>query len=255
MTNPLFDTNNAPSDQLEIDVETAKAALIGEGKKYKTPDDGIKALYHSQAHIARLERENAEAKAALAERKNAEDLLALIEQKLKTTTVEPSPGVNNQQVAPPNDNNKNTETLSKEDIARLLDERLNVNKRQTVEEQNLNSVIKTLEDNWGPGFKQDLKAKAQAMGVSEDYLLTLAKTTPQVFLSAVGGNVKRGSPTDSLPPRTSQRGTPANDNHTGLRTKSYYDKMRRENPKQYFSAQNQVQMHNDAMNLKEKFFA
>lgn len=254
MTNPLFDNTNVLDPQ-DVDVETAKAALIGEGKKYKTPDDGIKALYHSQAHIARLERENAEAKAALAERKNAEDLLALIEQKLKTTNVETPPGLNNQQV-PPLDTNKSTDTLSKEDIARLFDERFNVNKRQTVEEQNLNSVIKTLEENWGPGFKQDLKIKAQAMGVSEDYLLTLAKTTPQVFLSAVGGTVKRGSPTDSLPPRTSQRGIPANDNpSSGVNNKAFYDKMRRENPKQYFSSDVQVKMHNDALLLKEKFYS
>ena len=247
MTNPLFD-NNAP-DPADVDVETAKAALIGEGRKYKTADDGIKALYHSQAHIARLEREMAEAKAALAERKNGEDLLALLEQKLKTP---------NNQGTPPEpkvEEVKNIDTLTKAEIAALLDERLNVSKKLSIEEQNLNSVVKTLEENWGPSFKQDLKAKATAMGVSEDYLLTLAKQSPQVFISAVGGNVKRGSPTDSLPPRTSQRGVPANDNQPGVRNKAYYDKMRRENSKQYFSAATQVQMHNDAITLKEKFFA
>ena len=154
-----------------------------------------------------------------------------------------------------NDNPPKTETLTKEDISRLLDERLNSTQKQTKEESNLNSVIKTLEENWGPAFKNDLKAKATAMGVSEDYLLGLAKTNPQVFLSAVGGNVKRSSPTDNLPPRTSQnRGSFGSDNNT-TRNQSFYSKMRRENPKLYWSANIQTQMHNDALSLKEKFYS
>lgn len=251
MTNPLFDNTSPVETPAEVDAETAKALLIGEGKKYKTETDGIKALYHAQQHIARLEQENREAKAALTERKNGEDLLALLEQKLKTTNVQTPPEPNN--VVPPvNDNNK-APSLTREEIASLLDERLNVNKRMTTEEQNLSSVIKTLEDNWGPGFKQDLKSRASALGVSEDYLLSLAKSSPQVFLNAVGGNSKKGSPTDGLPPRTSQ-GIPARTNDN-TRNKSFYDKMRREDPKRYHSMANQAQMHNDAIALKEKFFS
>ena len=146
MTNPLFDSNATPTDPVEVDAEKAKAELIGEGKKYKTEADAIKALYHAQQHIPRLEQENREARAALNERKNAEDLLALLEAKLKAPSE--LPPVANQQVTPNNMNNDNppkTETLTKEDISRLLDERLNSTQKQTKEESNLNSVIKTLE--------------------------------------------------------------------------------------------------------------
>lgn len=255
MTNPLFDTTgntDKPADQLDVDGATARSLLVGEGKKYKSDEDAAKALLHAQQHIARLEAERQADRAALTERKNAEDLLALIETKLKATSNELPPVVNER--VPGNTPAMNT--LSKEDIEALLETSLAKRTQVSTEEGNLNKVIDTLASNWGPAFQADLAAKASEMGVSKEYLLDLAKKSPNVFLSAVGGNTKKGNITDVLPARSSTNSTSTyTSNNTGLRNKAYYDALRAKDSRAYWSTNTQVQMHKDALALKEKFFS
>lgn len=252
MTNPLFgdDTVETPT---EIDPKTAMETLVGEGKKYKTTEDAIKALWHSQQHIARLENERAQQQAALNERRNGEDLLALIESKLKATSNEPPPVVS-ERVPSNNGNTPAMSTITAEDIERLLEQKLAQKSQATTAETNLNKVVETLKSNWGPGYQADLRAKASEMGVTPDYLLDLAKNSPSVFLSAVGGNSKKGSVTNSLPPASSFSSTIPGQ-QPQARNYAFYEKLRTTNKAEYWSPKVQNQMLKDLSAMGDKFYS
>ena len=251
MTNPLFGNNDDTQDHEDVDAATATALLVGEGKKYKTADEAIKALYHSQKFIPRLEQELREERAKLQERKNGEDLLALLEAKLKAPSNEPSPKVNENK-DPSNTGNP----MTQDDITNLLKNTLAQDRAQEQATNNLNRVIETLKSAWGPGFQQDLRAKAQAMHVSEEYLSDLAKKSPDVFLSAVGLTAKKGNGTaslDVLPTRSSQ-GSSFGSSSNEVRNNDYYNKLMKDNKRAYWSQEVQSQLHKDALAMGEKFF-
>lgn len=252
MTNPLFGNESPAETPAEIDAKTAMESLVGEGKKYKSTEDAIKALWHSQQHIARLENERAQQQAALNERKNGEDLLALIEQKLKATSNEP-PQVVSERV-PSNNGTPPVTGITPEDIERLLEQKLAQKSQASAAETNMNRVVETLKANWGPSYQADLRAKAAEMGVSQDYLLDLAKSSPAVFLSAVGGNNRKGTATESLPPASSFSSSIPSQ-QTQARNYAYYQKLMATDRASYWSPKVQNQMLKDLANLGDKFYS
>jgi len=64
---------DTPPKAFEIPTEAQE--FVGEGKKYRSPEDALKAVPHAQQHIQTLESELAEVKEELTKRKTAQELL------------------------------------------------------------------------------------------------------------------------------------------------------------------------------------
>jgi len=64
---------DTPPKAFEIPTEAQE--FLGEGKKYRSPEDALKAVPHAQQHIQTLESELAEVKEELTKRKTAQELL------------------------------------------------------------------------------------------------------------------------------------------------------------------------------------
>src|SRR6185369_12687153 len=94
MTNLLDTSDVAVDDNTEVKFED----LVGEGKKFRDQDAVAKKIVHSDAHIARVEREAAEMRETIAKLQaqvQANDRLSTIEDLLRKGEPSVTPPANN----------------------------------------------------------------------------------------------------------------------------------------------------------------
>ena len=228
--------------------------LVGEGKKFKTAADLARGKYEADQFIERLKREQDELRAELSRRLPTEDILTKVEQLMNSRNPD-----NGNSGAPNRNDHENGDTggLTPEKIAELVEQRLTQRETQKTVSENLAAVKQALQTSFGDNYQQELLRKASELGYTPDEFTNLAKSKPKAFLALVGANStpSKGGDPFSAPPRSSVNtlGT-QNSGDTGVRTKAYYDKIKKDNPTTYWSVQVQNQMHKDAVRLGAKFF-
>lgn len=147
--------------------ETAQD-LVGEGKKYSTVEAALSALAPSQSHIATLEAEAEEMRQELARRQTAAEL---VEQINKTPSGE--------QTAPQFDPSQ---------LDALIEQKLSSKEQAKVAEQNTKSVVSKMTEVFGDKAKAEemYVGKAKELGLSVEYMNTLAATSPKAVLELYG---------------------------------------------------------------------
>ena len=123
-------------------------------------------------------------------------------------------------------------------------------KTQEREQSNVATVESKLQEAYGPDYRKTLKQKVSQLGLTEDFVNSLAKTHPQVLFKTLELDQQRGEGFQS-PPHSSHR----TDQFQGgqKRTWSYYDKMRKENPDKYHDPKTKAQMTKDYAQLGSEF--
>jgi hypothetical protein len=155
--------------------------------------------------------------------------------------------------------NASNKTFSEEDISKLVEEKFTQAEIARAQANNLDLVRSSLMNTWGQDFVNNLKAKANELGVSEDFLDKLARNQPKAFLKLVDAEATpQKKESVFFAPPTGMMNTKVNrvDGFapSGDRTKTYYDNLKAKDPSSYWSPNVQNQMHNDAIRLGEKFF-
>jgi len=233
--------------------------LVGEGKRFKTVDDLLKAKLESDAFIERLKAENAGIRTELSTRQNLEQLMDKINSR-DTNNSGTTPS-NNHTLDEGQGNATSKSTFSEEDISKLVEEKFTQAEVARAQAKNLETIRTTLMSTWGQDFVNQLKVKASELGVSEDFLDKLARNQPKVFLKLVDAENAPTQPTNNSgsffsPPSGHNISTNRSQGFSpsGERLKSYYDNLKTKDPSTYWSPSVQNQMHNDAIRLGEKFF-
>lgn len=252
----MTDLFTAPTngDTTTTPIDNPLEALVGEGKKFKTVEELAKAKVEADRFIEQLKNENAGIRQELSTRQTLEELM----DKVGSRTVPDQTNSGNNQSHGNGDGQNGAKALSEEDIARLVEERLSASEKARVHTANLETVQKALVASFGSEYVTHLKAKAQELGVTEEYLNTMAKETPKAFLKLVEvtGEPKGTTPGLFSPPPT--HGLPSSNNKgfspTGQRKQSWYENLRKSNPSEYWSASTQNRMHQEAISLGESFF-
>ena len=230
--------------------------LVGEDKKFKTNEDLAKAKAESDRFIQQLQGELSGIRQELSTRQTLEELMTKVG---APKAPENTPG--NNQNPQGEDDGKNVKSFSEEDIARLVEDRLSKAERARVQNSNLETVKQALQESIGSDYVTHLKTKAAELGVSEEYLNSMAKDTPKAFLKLVeAGEAKRATysasglftpPSGANIPSTNQS---KSFSPTGTPKMSFYENIRRTDPTKYWSAAVQNKMHKDALALGESFF-
>lgn len=245
MTTDLFATN----DDIVIDEKKDYLTeMVGEGKKYKTVADLAKAQYHADSYIPILTRrldekdqDNLRIKKEYESRAGLEELLAQLKQQQTSTTTTVIPQVSQvENKAPVLDESKLNELVS----TKLT--QWDQEKRQTA---NVNEVRKKLTETYGSHFQETLKAKAEELRVSPQFLNNLAKDHPTVLYKTLGLD-DQVQPVNINAPSTSQRFVPRGE---PKRTWDYYQKMKKENRELYDNPRTALQMQKDAIELGDAF--
>lgn len=212
--------------------------LVGPGKKFASVDELAKSYEHGQNHIATLEAEHAEWRAGI--QANIEN------QRQQSQTPSPSP-VGNEPAQ--RENEVNLDDRIREAIAQTERDR----KLST----NIDEVSKRLVEVYGDAQKANeaVRNRATELGVSIEFLMDAAAQSPKAFYAQIGLN---DTPRQVPAPRSSVNPEALNTLNPNRQIKpgtySYYEEMRKTNPRLYNSPKIQLQMHNEALTAGESFY-
>jgi hypothetical protein len=230
------------------------AELVGEDKRFKSPQDIARSKIEGDLHIARLEKELEGVREELSSRASMEQLVTELK-KAPTPEGTPSEGSNSgHQTGGEN----SQQAITEEQIEQLINSRLQKSKQADQREQNFNLVKSELQK---AGVSAEALAKATTeLGLSQEQSNELASTNPKAFLRMVGVGAPAKSGSNNLftqgnvDPQKIAPGSGA----PAVRNNAYYEKLRtsddpatREN---YWSRETQMQLHQDAISQGESFF-
>lgn len=232
---PFAETNGAVVNYLEVVTN-----------KFKGADGNLdvgslaKGKYESDQFIETLKRENEELRQKAAQGLSVKELLEEI--KRTNTNGQEPPQTNQQGNNPPN---------NAADIAQLVKDTISQNTNEQREAQNKAAVVNKLNETWGQNTGPELVKKANELGVSVKRLEEIGKESPQALFRMLGLDAVRQVPGSTTVPTS--RVLP-NNVVSGDRTKGYYDKLYRDNPKLRHDSKTTAQEHRDALKLGAAFF-
>lgn len=158
---------DTPPKAFEIPTEAQE--FVGEGKKYKSPEDALKSVPHAQEHISTLENELAQVKEELIKRKTAEELL----DELKSGTA-------------PVEHTTQESEVSQDKIEQLVNSTIAQREKATVAKSNAGSVAKHFTEQYGDQAEAAYNQIAKDSGLSVQQLNNLAATSPSAVLKLAG---------------------------------------------------------------------
>jgi hypothetical protein len=222
---------------------TAFEEIVGEGKKFKSPEALAEAKLEADRTIAarneELERHREEIRRQAAE-------IELLKRPREPLAQEPPKAADRPVVDEPNI-----------DLASRIREELRQAQEEVVQAQNIRSVANRLTEVYGSPDKarEVVVAKAEELGLSVEFLQSVASKSPKAFFAQLG---LTDAPSQNQNSSRSDVNTAAlaNTSSSAPKQGSYasYETMRKENPKRYFSAEIQNQMFVDAKRLGDAFF-
>lgn len=140
-------------------------------------------------------------------------------------------------------------TLKLEDIKNLARATYAEEETARQHQSNLNAVKAKLKEQYGDNFASVVRERIQSLGMSEHDFNDLARKSPAAVLSALGSPEQKRESFQS-PPQSKSNFRPASE---PKRTWSYYQEMRKTNPKLYADSKIMNQMLQDAEALGTEF--
>lgn len=162
---------------------------------------------------------------------------------------------NRQQVPPENTTllQDKSPSIDVKQIESLIDSRMQDRETSRKQQDNYTFVKNKLVEQYGPNYSTALSKQMAELDMSESYLNDMAKNSPKALLKMLG---IEENPVLRDPFRAPPRSNMIQNQYTPQqeeRTWAWYQKLKEENPKKYYSRETNVQMHNDAVRLGERF--
>lgn len=150
--------------------------LIGEGRKYASAEDALAALPHAQSHISKLEEEMASLREDLSKRKTAEEILDAINKKSPEEATVPQ--------------------FDPSQLDALIENKLSAKEQYAKDTANTTSVANKFRAEFGDENAEKVYIqKASELGLSVDYMNSLAKTSPEAVFKLCGLKPTTSTPT------------------------------------------------------------
>lgn len=242
MTEDLFGNNNNENKNYFEE-------LVGEGKKFKTPEDLAKGKAASDAYIKTLEEKLDELRADNSRQRDEinaglslKDLLDQIgESNSRGEPTQPARTVTQPQ----------TPAVDLKQLEDLVASRLQAHEATKQQEANAQVVLEKLREHYGDSYQNTLKQQMDELGIDENVARTWVRNHPKAFLKALGidGPKARGE-SFQTPPRSTTGFAPQG---TPKRTWSYYQEIKKKDPDAYYSPKITAQRHADAIALGDAF--
>ena len=199
-----------------------------------------KGKLESDKHISNLEKELAELRKKAEQGMAVKDLLEAIKSNRLDGTEPP---------VQPKD--KEDPPAQQPDIEEVVRNALNKTEQERREAVNKDIVVSKLYEVWGDKVAIELKKTASGLGVSVKELEEMGKKSPQALFKLLGVDAPVRAPSGTqVPTSTVNLGS----THRGVRNQTYYNELRKSNPKLYNDPKTQAQELRDAMELGEAFF-
>lgn len=217
--NEFFGSEDNQNEDPNTQVDNPLEVLVGEGRKFRSVEDLARGKIESDNHIKRIQEENRLLREEMNSRARLEEL---VEKLSKPTT--PS-NEHNQSHREPETSNAPS-NITKDELEKFYKEQ----RRKESEEKNLNDVVTELTKTFGSNWKSKVQEKARSLGLSDEDAFNLAKSKPKVLLELLGN--QRTAERNPVAPASSVNLPNA---LNGVKDWAYYEKLRVENPKLYYS--------------------
>lgn len=199
---------NAPNGQ----IDPAIATLLGEIRnergepKYKSLNDAIIALKHSQEYIPQISAKLQEKESEIERLRKEADKMAELERSVQALT-------QRQTEAP-----TSAQGMSEEQIADLVTKTLSRNEQIRIAKENQQAVVSQMKASFGTEAENVFNKKAQELGMTVEELNALAARTPKAVLNLIGVSkpVTTGAP--SATNLNTSGFTPRPNSHIGRNT-------------------------------------
>jgi hypothetical protein len=221
-------TNSNGDPVLETKIEELKT---------KSVDELAKGKAHADQFIDFLKEQNNQLKEELDKRLTAEKALEELKAARNTEVAE----------------EHTSSGLKPEDMeARIVETVQKLEERKSVE-ANIVAVEKAVKDKYGEKSKEFIHGKAAELGMSPADLGNIAAKSPIAFFNLVGLEKPASSGIRSSEGTINTEAFSQTTNLTAG-TKAYYDKIRKENPAQFYDPKVQQQMFKDRKRLGQDFY-
>mgnify|MGYP003624522458 FL=1 len=217
------------------------------GENWKDPEVLAKGKIEADGYIQTLEGQLTQMREDLKKKEYQEEVLEQLQKKATESTA-----VNN---GVPKNNNSNTDgenttrNISEEDLKSLVEQTLTQREADAVTKTNLQRVDEELDKSFGTNAEEVVKKKAAELGMSMDRLSEIASESPNAFFTLIGESKPSFNPMVNGSVRTEG----VNMQVSTDRNWQFYQKLRRENPNQYYEPKMQQQLLQDKMRLGDNF--
>jgi hypothetical protein len=244
---------NTVNQEDHIQVDESKnylEELVGEGKKFKSPEDMARGKHEADMLIETMKRrmddlrtDYTKLREEHAARAKLEELVEqLRQQKLPDNTHREEEVVREKPIFDPTQ------------LDSLVSSKIEEREKLRKQEENFRLVKSKLQEQYGSNYQAVLEKQILDLDLDASTVDTMARQHPKLLIKTLGLD-KPAQQEDNFqtPPRSFNRTDPFKPSTPAEKTWSYYQKMRKENPAQYRDPKTQVQMHNDYQRLGQKF--
>lgn len=242
--------DNTPDNQPN-DTDNLFDQLVGEGKKFKSPEDLAKSKIHSDGYIEQLTSALDELRKELEVSDNADRLLNELRSRNKNPDTDGRDPEDNTRDTPQKDNT--SQTVSEDTLKRLVEETLTERESKSTAERNRQQASEEVRRQLGDKAQEYVTNKAEELGMAKDRLQALAEESPSAFMTLLG--LDRQSEDRSRPSNQVRSEGVDQANQPEERTNQWYINLRRTNRSKYYSPQVQAQMYKDRERLGDKFWS
>lgn len=221
--------------------------LVGDGKKFKSPEELAKGKFEADSYVKILERRLDQMRSDYSKlrddysaRAKLEDLVDQLN-KQRQLANEPEEPVTRQ----PN-------TIDSSQIESLVSRKIQEHDYSRKQQDNYDQVKSKLQERYGDSYQDAIRKQIADLDITEDELNQMARSRPKMLLKTLGLDRPPVQETFSAPPRTDQRqGSFVQPEQK--RTWSYYQDLYRKDPKLYHDRKTAIQMQQDAIALGDAF--
>lgn len=221
--------------------------LVGDTKKFKTPEDLAKGKYESDLYINTLTARMDELRSdydRLRDDYNSRAKLEEVLDQMKTNGLSSS---NNTSA----NEGRDTPKIDESKLSELITAEMSKQTRLKQEEENFKQVQSKLRERFGSN-RDALKQHLDDLDLSEDFVKELARKNPKVVLRTLGLDQPSKSDDFLAPPRSNQR-RDSFAPKTVKRDWDYYQEIKKKDPELYRSKAMTIQMHKDYEELGSDF--
>lgn len=175
MTNSLFDQNSPDVIDPAKDYFTE---LVGEGKRYATPQEIARGKVEADKHIKTLEKELGDLRQDLAARLTLEQYSDKIAEMINKSS-----GANQDtQNTGGEEKQVQSKTLSEDDLDKFFDTRITAREQARMKQANVSFVQSELKKVFGDDYSTKITETAESLDLDKESLNKLAERNPKAFL-------------------------------------------------------------------------
>lgn len=194
-----FDPNAVNTPPKTTEVENPLEVLVGEGKKFSTPEELAKGKLEADRFIEQLQSEAAEMRNVIEQ--NETDRNSKIDRLLESLNAPKADNTQHSKDVPemnttpqvPENTQGSDATDAKVDIESTIDKLLSQRDAQRSKQQNIESVTTKMNELYGDRSAAMVKQTADQMGVTTEWLEYVAGENPKAFFKLVGAEDKKGA--------------------------------------------------------------